>query len=891
MRTSWHAVFLSELFARLKSSEEGLTQKEAAERLKHYGLNELSEEQGHSALHLFFSQFNSPLMYIMIAATAVSFVLGNAIEGFFILFVMTSNAIVGFYQEHKANQSLRMLKNIIRLHARVVRDTKELQIDAAHIVPGDIVALRAGDKVPADGRILQAKDFRVSEATLTGESKPLEKTLALVPEDAEIGDRTNMVFMGTIVESGSATAIVTSTGAETEYGDIVALLKETPEEHTPLQKMVVTLSKFIGVFITVVVAFIMLQGYLAGHELPAIFESALALFVSAIPEGLLPGITIVLVLGMRRILKEHGLVRRLAATETLGGVTVICTDKTGTLTLGNMEAAFVLSGEGLHTFGDEKTLEPSEAVRMSARIAIMATDAYVENPGAPYDRLVIRGSMTEQALLRMSVRCGIDPYTVVQEERSVDTLLFSSDRKYAVSLRESDSGMMLYVLGAPEVVLARVNSFMTSRGERAADGVVLDALLAKKDALIAKGYRVVACAYRNAPPEGRERDLEKAAHKLTLAGFVVINDPVRPDVPAAFQKTKRAGIRTVIVTGDHYATAVSVAEKIGLSIGRHAVLEGHEIETMSDTELKERSRSVLLYARVSPRHKLRIVQALQRDGEVVAMLGDGVNDAPALKTADIGVAVDARISAAREVADIVLLDGGFSTIIRAIEQGRIIFQNIRKVFLYLITQDFSQFFVFIMSIFLGLPLPVIAAQLLLVNLVESGLPDLALTTEQEKDGIMDEPPRSPKESILDVRSRWWMGFVFIISGGIALLFYCITLQFETLETTRTMLTAFLCMESLFLVFSMRSFTRGIIRRDIFSNQILTWAVVVSFALVLSAIYLPILQAILATVPLSAGQWVAIIIANVCEILLIDRLKLFFFRRPPTPSNPLPAQVS
>ena len=396
---------------------------------------------------------------------------------------------------------------------------------------------------------------------------------------------------------------------------------------------------------------------------------------------------------------------------------------------------------------------------------------------------------------------------------------------------------------------------------------------------------MVACAYKSIGGNGAP-DLEKAAHHLTLAGFIAITDPVREDVPAAFAKTKRAGIRTVIVTGDHYKTALAVAEKIGLSIHKDAVLEGHQIEAMSDKELREKSRTTLLYARVSPRHKLRIVQALQREGEVVAMLGDGINDAPALKSADIGVAVDTRVSAAREVADIVLLDGGFGTIIRAIEQGRIIFQNIRKVFLYLITQDFSQFFVFITAIFLGLPLPVIAAQLLLVNLVESGLADLGHKTEKEKEGIMDEPPRDPRESILNRVSRWWMLSVFLISGGIALLFYIVSLQYVDLATTRTMLMVFLSMESLFLVFSMRSFTRGIIRRDIFGNRILTWAVVLSFILVLSSIYMPALQNILATVPLTAGQWAAIIVANIFEILLIDRLKLHFFR-----SRVVPAQVA
>lgn len=884
MRIPWHATPLPDLFERLKSSEEGLSAQEAAARLFAYGRNVLPEQEGHSALHLFVAQFVSPLMYIMIAATGISFLLGNAIEGFFILFVMISNAIVGFYQEHKANQSLKMLKGILRLEARVVRDKKEYQIDAADIVPGDIVALRAGDKVPADARLLQVKELRVSEATLTGEARPVEKSAsAHVAKSAEVADRVNMVFMGTLIESGSATAAVTATGAETEYGDIVELLKDTPEEHTPLQKMVVSLSKFIGVFITLVVAFIALQGYLAGHDFRIIFEASLALFVSAIPEGLLPGITIVLVLGMRRILKQRGLVRRLAATETLGGVTVICTDKTGTLTMGNMQASHILTGDGLQAIDGEEDARLSEAALMSARIAVLSTDAYIENPGAPEDQLIIRGSMTEQALFRMGVRAGLDPYVLAREEKVVDSFMFSSEHKYAAWLRRSSTGPVLYVLGAPEVIVERVASFLKGGNEHGAGGKAYQELLAQKDELVGKGYRVIACAFRTVASD-EERRVEKMAHTLTLAGFIAISDPVRPDVPAAFEKTRRAGIRTVIVTGDHAQTALAVAEKIGLSIDPASILEGHQIENMSNRELQERSRSILLYARVSPRHKLRIVQALQRGGEVVAMFGDGVNDAPALKTADIGVAVDARISAAREVADIVLLDGGFGTITQAIEQGRIIFQNIRKVFLYLITQDFSQFFIFITSIFLGLPLPILAAQLLLVNLVESGLPDLALTTEQEKEGIMNEPPRSPKESILNTPARWWMACVFLVSGGIAFLFYVVSLQFVDLETTRTMLMVFLCMESLFLVFAVRSFTRGIIRRDILNNPILMWAVVISLGMVILAVYAPALQAILSTVPLSAGAWYVIIVANICEILLIDHLKLYFFRKRTSPSH-------
>jgi Ca2+-transporting ATPase len=442
----------------------------------------------------------------------------------------------------------------------------------------------------------------------------------------------------------------------------------------------------------------------------------------------------------------------------------------------------------------------------------------------------------------------------------------------------SDGKQMLYVVGAPEQVLERVTTVATEGGVLGLKTKGFKEMIQKKDTLTSEGYRVVSCAYR-VFPEDEVVETDAMLSSLTLTGFIVLADPVRSTVSEAFLKTQRAGIRTIIITGDHASTALAVAQKIGFTISSNQIMEGSQIEKLTDEELGVSVRTVALFARVSPRHKLRIVTALQKNGEVVAMFGDGVNDAPALKASDIGVAVDTKVDAAREVADIVLLDGGFGTIVSAIEQGRIIFNNIRKVFLYLIVQDFSQFFLFIVSIILGLPLPLIAGQLLLVNLVESGLPDLALTTEQEKEGVMDEPPRNPKESILNKISRRWMSTIFLVSGGIAMLFYAVTFSLTgDIEKTRTVLMVFLCLESLFLVFSVRSFTKGILRKDIFSNRILVWAVGISACMILCAVYIPGAQTVLQTVPLSGTEWLIILGLNIVEITLIDFFKIKIFRK-------------
>ncbi len=855
---SWHSLRVDEIIARLGSGVHGLTQLEATTRLARTGANELPPEQGDPAWVLFVRQFKTPLMYIMMGAIVVSYLLGHRSDTIFICAVALSNALVGFWQEHKANRSLRALKRLVKDEARVVRDGIERGVPAAELVPGDILVLRAGDRIPADARVLSCQDARVSEASLTGESRPVTKSTDPVSPDAELGDRTSMFFMGTVMQEGSARALVVETGIRTEYGDIVRLLKETPEEPTPLQRTVASLSKIIGLFIASVVSLIVLEGYLVGRPVDEVFAAALALFVSAIPEGLLPAITIVLALGMRRILKQHGLVRRLAATETLGGVTVICTDKTGTLTEGNMRVERVLAD------GDDSEVGKKQTQAI-LRIGALVNDGYIENPKARTEALVVRGNPTEQALLRAAHAAHIDRAALDEAEPQLDMLLFSSERKYAASLRRAGTSDHLYVLGAPEKVLERLAHAPSK------------AVLTNMEALSKEGYRVVACAQRLVERTTPYHTLEDLAKELTFVGFIVLADPVRADAPRAFAQTARAGIRTVVITGDHKWTAGVVARSVGLAVTDALTLEGHEIESMSDEELRERSRSILLYARVSPRHKLRIVRALQTDGHVVAMFGDGVNDAPALKVADIGVAVGSEVDAVREVADLVLLKSGFKTMVKAVEQGRIIFDNIRRVFLYLIVQDFSQFFLFIGSLAAGLPLPLLPAQLLLVNLVESGLPDLALTTEQEKKGVMTEPPRPPRQSVLDKRSARFMVSVFAISGGIAMIFYVVVLHWSgDIELTRTMVMSLMCLESLFLALSMRSFRRRMFRLDIFSNHWLTGAIAISVVMLLAAVYAEPLQNLLATVPLGPHEWLMVVVTNLVGIILIDTVKTGIF---------------
>ena len=872
----WHSMSLDDVWTSVDSNIEGLTSTEASVRFEKFGANELPKEKEVPAWLLLLLQFRSPLMYLMAVAVTVSFFISSFTETIFILVVMTINALVGFYQEYKANESFKSLSRFIKLQARIVRGGMEKKVSVSEIVPGDILILRPGDKVPADARIFESDSLKINEAVLTGESQAVEKSSEAVAVLADIANRYSMVFMGTTVEDGTAKAVVVETGINTQFGDIIRLLRETPEESTPLQHTIMTLSKVVGITITVIVLFMFVGGILNGKNVSDMFSVSLALFVSAIPEGLLPAITIVLTVGMHRILKHKGLVRRLAATEALGGVTIICTDKTGTLTEGKMKVDKILTANSEFTVDQFNKIKKHPSAFDALLAAALSSDAYIENPEEKDSKkLIVRGRSTEQAFVLAAAEVGMRKDVIERDYATLDTIFFSSDRKFSASIRETADGhKTLFAIGAIEKILDMVNSVAVDGGTSSINTIIGKELLEKANDLSAQGFRLVACAKRDIKAKGELKSANSYLKQLTLLGFMVLHDPLRKGVPTAFKETRKAGIKTVIVTGDNKLTAKAIASKIGISIADDQILEGKEIEAMSDKELLEKTKTILLYARVSPRHKLRLVQAFQAQGEVVAMFGDGANDVPALKAANIGVVVNSEVDAAREVADIVLLDSGFSTIVRSIEEGRIIFNNIKRVFLYLVTEDFSQFFIFFAAIALGLPLPLLAAQLLFVNLVESGLPDLALTTEDERQGVMSEAPRKSKEGIVNTKVLWWMIAVFSIAGLITMIFFVITYYLNgDLEKTRSMLTLMLCLKSLFLAFSLRSFNKTIFRSDIFANKWLTGAVAISLIMIVGAYTVPPIKSLLALTNLTLIDLLVILLVNILEIILIDRFKL------------------
>jgi len=894
MQKNWHTISLAEVFSETKSRKEGLTDSEANQRLKDLGRNVLPQEKPYSKIRLFLSQFNSPLMYILLATVAISLSLKHYSDSIFIIIVLFINTTVGFYQENKANKSLLALKKMVKIRAKVWRDGYEKEIDSEELVVGDVVLLKAGDKVPADGRIIESKGLKINEASLTGESQAVEKkTDDVIPESAPLPERTNMVFMGTIVEEGRVTIVVVATGINTQIGEIVSLLKETKERKTPLQKKIASLSRITGAFILSIIFAIVIIGYFTEKSFADIFVASLALAVSAIPAGLLPAITVILVLGMRRIFKQNGLVRKLAATETLGSVTVICTDKTGTLTEGKMQVSHILTStkelisDSINGLAKGENVNGVESHISALKIATLANDAFVENPEAELQEWVVRGRPTEKALLLAGMQSGLNKKELEKQYPVLDRISFESDYKFAATLHRKDEKQnTLYVIGAPEEIIARsIDLDVDGRTEKLGT-VQADKLIKKLETLTQKGLRVLACAHKDYDAETKYRNLTELVRELSLVGFIALKDPLRQDAKESIAITKKAGIRTVIVTGDHKLTAKAIAEEIGLEAKDENIIEGKELEIMSDDELKEKSKIISIYARVSPRHKLRIVDALQANGEVVAMLGDGVNDAPALKSADIGVAVGSGTDVAKEVADLVLLDDNFKTVVKAVEQGRVIYGNIRKVFVYLVADDFSELFLFLGSMAMGFPLPLLPAQILWINLVEDGFPDIALTTEQETKGVMDEKPRNPKEPILNKPLKLWMTAIFFITGLAAFLsFFFLWKLTGDLHKTRTIVFALMCIDSLVFAFSVRSFKRTIFRKDIFSNRYLVGAVIVAAVLLIGAVYLPPLQKLLTTQSLALTEWLIIFSVSLIEILLIEFFKKkIFIQKPSAPAR-------
>jgi Ca2+-transporting ATPase len=836
--TRWHTLAPDDAAARLEVDPAvGLSAAEAARRLARHGPNALPEAKRRGPARMLLDQFSDFMILVLIAAAIVSGLVGDPEDTIAIVVIVVLNAVIGFVQEYRAEKAMAALKRMAAPSARVRRGGEPVTLAAEALVPGDIVLLEAGNVVPADLRLIETAQLRCAEAALTGESQPVEKQVsALRDAESPLGDRHNMAYKGTLASYGRGTGVVVATGLATELGRIARLLAGAQEVKTPLQKRLARFGNRLAWTVLAICAIVFLAGLLRGEPVVLMFLTAVSLAVAAIPEALPAVVTIALALGAGRMVRHNALIRRLPAVETLGSITYICSDKTGTLTENRMRA------EAVHVAGQTTPGDAgAEPWATFYRALALCNDARPTSEGPI-------GDPTEIALLEAAQRQGLDKTALDAATPRVAELPFDSERKRMSTLHREGDKVRAYVKGAPEAILAQAAWAHTACGPAPLDA---QASLDEAERLAREGLRVLAVAFRefDALPE----PLEDAETGLVFLGLVGLMDPPRAEAPAAVAECISAGITPVMITGDHPATARAVALRLGIVEDHGKVMNAERLARMSDEELADRAAEIRVYARVDPEQKIRIVQALQAKGEFVAMTGDGVNDAPALKRADIGVAMGrGGTDVAREAAHMVLLDDNFATIVRAVREGRRIFDNIRKFIKYTMTSNSGEIWTIFLAPFLGLPIPLLPIHILWINLVTDGLPGLALANESAERNVMKRPPRPPTESIFAHGMWQHMLWVGLLMGGVSLLTQAWAYHTGSAHW-QTMVFTVLTLSQLGHCLAIRAERDSVFTIGIGSNRTLTAALVLTFALQMATIYVPALAPIFKTQPLDAGE--------------------------------------
>ena len=879
MAENWYNLTITETLSKLNTTPKGLSNKEADKRLERYGPNAIKKKKKKPAWLILAGQFTDFMVLVLIGATVISAFLGEIADAVTILAIVIINAVLGFVQEFRAEKSLDALMKLTAPESAVLRNGKEVKVPAEQLVPGDIVSLNTGDKVPADCRLVETTSLSVEEASLTGESVPVKKTMDVIStRKVPLGDRNNMVFMGTSISRGRGRAVVAATGMNTEMGDIAGMMQEVGVNETPLQRRLASLGRWLVLFCLLVCALVVVTGVMRGEPLYRMFMAGVSLAVAAIPEGLPAIVTVALAIGVQKMIRRNAVIRRLPAVETLGCATVICSDKTGTLTQNQMTVRSLWLGEEIHVTGegytphgeflsDGRKTKVKGALEQALKIAAMCNNAQLEKNKIPVTGLFrrkqsnweINGDPTEGALLVMASKGGIWRENVEQREQPVYELPFDSERKcMTVVAKEKNGQMTAYTKGAPDVVIEKSTHYLENGEVKPMHSRVREEILTKNNLMASKAVRVLALSYR--PVEFlNDSNLESNLIFVGLAGMI---DPPRPEAVKAIRTCKQAGIIPVMITGDHQATAQAIAEEMGLLDNDRIVLTGEQLDMLSHKELENAVERVAVYARVSPQHKLRIVKALKAIGHVVAMTGDGVNDAPAVKEADIGVAMGKTgTDVTKEASAMVLADDNFATIVAAVEEGRAIYDNIRKFIRYLLSCNVGEVLTMFLAALAGLPLPLLPIQILWVNLVTDGLPAMALGVDNADKDIMLRSPRHPKESIFSQGlSKKIAARGFQIGLGTLIVFTIgIWLGDGQLEIARTMAFSTLVFSQLFHVFDCKSERHTLFEVGIFSNMLLVAAVAISVTMQLSVIYLPFLQPIFKTVPLNAFHWMIILL--------------------------------
>jgi len=894
--SKWYTLSRERVYEELDASPNGLESEEVTRRLERYGRNELEERGLRSPLKVLLSQFTEIMVVVLLIAAVISLAIGETTDAIMIMIIVIINAILGFTQEYRAERAMAALKEMSVPTVRVRRDGQIREVEANSLVPGDIVLLEAGDRVPADARVIESVNLRVEEAALTGESVPVNKTeRTLEDENLTVGDRRNMVFMGTAVTYGRGAAMVVETGMETELGNIADMLQQVTEERTPLQRKMAELGKWLAIGSVVLVSIVFGVGVWRGGGVEEMFLTAVSLAVAAVPEGLPAVVTIALALGAQRMVRRQALIRKLPAVETLGSVTTICSDKTGTLTENRMTVTILdVAGDTLnltarlkHTGArlspdDEPIVEPDSQIALLLAGGALCNDATLEPADGESDGYETIGDPTEGALVVAAARLGLWKAEMEELMPRVAEVPFTSERKRMTTVHRapqmsemdddeqldqlpkclSESGYVQFTKGAVDEMLDICDRVWNEGKVEPLNDEWRSRIEKANNDLAQEGMRVLGVAMRQMdelPEEADESNLETNEIFVGLTGMI---DPPRPEVRDAVAECRTAGIRPVMITGDHPLTALHIARDLGIvrSDGEKdgLVVTGQELADMSVEELKEHVQEISVYARVSPEHKVKIVEALKDQEEIVAMTGDGVNDAPALKRSDIGVAMGITgTDVSKEASDMVLLDDNFATIVHAVEEGRTIYENIRKFVKYTMSSNIGEILVMLVAPLAGLPIPLTALQILWINLVTDGLPGLALSVEPAAPDTMKRPPHPPNESVLARGLGTYMIWVGPLMGAVALLPELIASGSAALSLEgsawRTMVFTTLALAQMGNALAIRSDRLLLVQLGLFTNPALLGAVALTFVMQLGVIYVPFLQNIFDTMPLSFEQ--------------------------------------
>jgi P-type Ca2+ transporter type 2C len=902
---SYHALSIEETFARLESSENGLDTAEVQKRLENYGPNKIETEGGVIWLNLLLHQFRNPLVLVLVIAAVVAFLAGETIDTIVIAVVIVLNTLVGFFQEYRAESALEALRSQAAPEAEIVRcnedgECSEDNIPADEVVPGDVIILNTGNRVPADARLISAINLKIDEAMLTGESLPVEKTTEPLDEGLAVSERTNLAYSGTVITEGRGKAVVFGTGSNTQMGEIATLIQKTEKAISPLQEQTQQLGKTLGIFAVLAGAVIFVLGLYQNLEPQILFLFVIAAVVSAIPEGLPAVMTITLAVGVNRMAKRNAIIRRLQAVDTLGATTVICTDKTGTLTTNQMTVQKIyaagkmirVSGggfdpEGTFEVDDQAVENPGENLLGEIlKAGALANDSRLVENQEREPRWSIRGDPTEGALIAAAKKAGLEKSALEKEYPRIDEVPFSSENKYMATFHETPvSEVVMYVKGAPETILSFSTRIQEESGEtRELDDQTRQKILDTNTQMAGDALRVLAAASQTVETgevESQKSRLKEDQAELVFLGLFGMMDPPRPEVEDAVYQCKKAGIRVIMATGDHKITGEAIARRVGiLENDTQKVFSGPEVDQMSEEEMDRIIEDTRVFARVSPGHKQRIVASLQRQGHVVAMTGDGVNDAPALKGAEIGVAMGITgTDVTKETAEMVLTDDNFASIVSAAEEGRVVFQNVRKVVKFLVATNAGEILT-ILGAMIILPtthLIFTPVQVLWVNLVTDGLLDITIALEPKEGDVMNQPPRKADERIINREVIMNLFLVAVVMAAGTLWVYSTALAAGNADFARTMAFATIAMFQVFNSLNVRSRLRSLFQIGPFSNRYLVGAIILSVLLLYLATVVPFLQIALGTVALSASDWGLIVLVS-SSVFIVDEVRKFIQRR-------------